>query len=203
MATQFNSVPVELALRARVDLEPVLPLVYVVDDEPLIVETLVAILNGIGLAAIPASNGTDALELARLIPPDVLIADVAMPGMNGFELSLELRRMVPDCETILLSGEHSAYDQAREYRAQGIDFVLLVKPVHPLDLLACVFELLNLRGWPIPAEVASRRTNPSDVISLGPLSTLKRKEAASGRKDSASKPSAFRIAAFQRRDPQD
>ncbi len=177
MQTYFPTVPVEVALRrARPDSEPPLPLVMVADDESLIVETLMAILNANGLAAVPAMDGHSALEMARLAPPDILITDVKMPGLDGFALAREFSRCAPSCDTILLSGEPSSSDRAAEYRAQGLDFVLMIKPVHPLDLLACVFELLSLRGWLFPHHIPQRRNNPSDMVFLGPLSSRKKRE---------------------------
>jgi len=177
MNTHFPTVPLETAIQtARVETEPPPPLVLVVDDEVLIVETLSAILNSHGLATMPALDGSAALELAQLAPPDVLIADAAMLGMDGFELALGVSRIAPNCDVILMSGEPSTCDLAAEYRARGCDFVLLIKPVHPQDLLACVFELLSLRGWLVPAEIGSRKNNPSDMVSLDPVPLRNRKE---------------------------
>ena len=170
MKTHFTIVPVETAVRAaRFTMEPPLPLVLVVDEEALILQTLVLILNGHGLATMPALDASSALDLARLAPPDVLIANVKMPGKDGFELACEVSKIAPDCDIILLSGEPSSFDRAAGYRAQGFDFVVMVKPVHPSDLVACTFELLSLRGWLVPDEMPSRDANPSDPVFLGPF----------------------------------
>ena len=147
--THFPTVPIELAVqkRDRSDFERPLPLVLVADDEPLIAESLAAILNGNGLAALTATDGHSALEIAQLMPPEVLITDVVMPGINGFELAIEVSRATPDCEIILFSGQASTTDLAELYLATGHNFELLVKPVHPTDLLARVFGRLRARGY--------------------------------------------------------
>lgn len=182
--TYFPVVPLESVIQqATLKEEPPQPLVLVVNDESLIVETLSAILNRHGLATIPALDGCAALDLARLAPPDMLITDAAMLGMNGFELALQVSAIAPDCDIVLMSGEPSTCDRAVEYRAKGFDFVLLMKPVNPQDLLACVFELLNLRGWPVPAGTESRRNNPSDLVWLEPVSARNRKKNGRGRAD--------------------
>lgn len=189
MKTHFPTVPVEAAIqRARIETGSPAPLVLVVDDEPLIVETLTVILNSHGLATLMALDGKEALELARLAPPDVLITDVAMIGMDGFELALEVSKVAPECDIILLTGEPSSCHQAAQYRAQGSDFVLLIKPVHPLDLLASVFELLSLRGWLVPDNIPAQDSNPADIVSLRPLSLRKHKAGIHEANDCGSNP---------------
>jgi len=172
MTLHFRTVPVEVALKklSHDDARGLVPLVLVVDDEPLVTETLRLIFNGNGLAVVTAADGPAALEMARLMPPDVLISDVAMPDMNGFDLAVEVRQAIPDCDIILLSGEPSTCDRVLKYHAQGYDFVTLIKPVHPTELLACVFELLSLRGWLVP-DVAPRISNPADVVFFSPVSS--------------------------------
>ncbi len=167
MATHFPTVPVEFA-RAKVSRngsESLPPVVLVVDDEPMIVETLAAILNGNGLAAITAPDGDAARELACLIPPQLLLSDVALPGIDGFELALSITRRIPDCEVILFSGQFSTSDLVAKHHAEGRDFLTLVKPVHPVDLLARVFERLSRHGWPVPANFSPRPSSPYDIFS--------------------------------------
>jgi CheY-like chemotaxis protein len=60
-----------------------------------------------------ALNGCDALEIAAVVPPEVLITDLLMPGLSGLDLAIEIRRTVPDCvgsrtgALMLGSGGHS------------------------------------------------------------------------------------------------
>lgn len=128
--------------------------VLVVDDEPIIAETLAAILRHSGLAAITALNGADVLEISKVIPPEMLITDLAMPGLSGFDLALQVTEAIPDCEVILFSGQTSTGELLQAIQDAGRNFMTLVKPVHPKDLLARVFERLALRGGSVPPPVS-------------------------------------------------
>lgn len=148
MKQYYSTVSVETARQNAVlsTSERLRPLILVVDDEPIITETLAAILNGKGLAVLTAANGAEALEIARIIPPEVLITDVAMPGINGIDLALEMIRTISDCEIIVFSGQASTMDVSGALRESGRDCVTMVKPVHPSELIERVFDLLAKRG---------------------------------------------------------
>src|ERR1700683_4645775 len=80
------------------------PVVLVVDDESAIADTLAEILTLSGYAAMAAYDGEEALEFALFTPPELLIADVMLPGMSGIELGITMRRIFPDCRVLLFSG---------------------------------------------------------------------------------------------------
>jgi CheY-like chemotaxis protein len=148
MATHFATVPVDAGpyqalLQPQNELRPV---ALVVDDEPIITETLAAILNGVGFAALTAFDGGSALETALLIPPQILITDLAMPGLDGLDLAVMVTRAVPDCEVILFSGHASICELAERMRSLACDFAALLKPVHPADMIDCICERLARRG---------------------------------------------------------
>jgi len=121
------------------------PVVLVVDDESTIADTLTEILKRSGYAAMSAYDGESALESALLIPPELLISDVHLPGMNGIELASTVRRVFPDCKVLLFSGQASTIDLLASARDRGQHFSLLTKPVHPTDLLARVTEAFSSR----------------------------------------------------------
>jgi len=144
---RFPIVPIEAIPRTesshRVDQNT--PVVLVVDDERVIADTLSLILGKNGFAARTAYNGTSALEIATLVPPQLLISDVMMPGISGVDLAIAIRHAVPDCQVILFSGQASTADLLASARLAGQDFVVLTKPVHPTEMLARVSEALALR----------------------------------------------------------
>jgi len=142
--TNFECVPLaELAAKGlKPDTTPNPPIVLVVDDEQVIADTLVVILKQAGLAAIAAYDGESALEMALLVPPNLLLSDVAMPGMNGIELAIAVRNKVQDCRILLFSGHASTTCLLEEAKNRALDFAFLAKPVHPKDLLAQVFASL-------------------------------------------------------------
>jgi DNA-binding NtrC family response regulator len=144
---RFPTMPVEAKSKMesnhQADQSP--PVVLVVDDERVIADTLTVILGKSGLSARAAYSATSALEIAKLVPPQLLISDITMPGMSGIDLAIAIRDAVPDCEVILFSGRASTTDLLTSARLAGHDFVTLAKPVHPTEMLARVSERLALR----------------------------------------------------------
>jgi CheY-like chemotaxis protein len=123
------------------DTTPLLPVVLVVDHEQIIADTIVAILKNKGFAASAAYDGKTALKMALLVSPALLITDVSMPGMNGIELAIALTKAIPDCQILLFSGQAITHDLLRQANADGYEFALLPKPVHPKDLLTQMSSL--------------------------------------------------------------
>ena len=119
------------------------PVVLVVDDERVIADTLAVILSNNGFAPLTAYDGESALEIATVIPPDLLISDVVMPGMTGIELAIAVVDTVPDCKVLLFSGQAATVDLLADARAAGRDFTTLTKPIHPTDLLARISGCLE------------------------------------------------------------
>ena len=112
------------------------PRVLVVDDEQVIADTLAKILDLNGYDASAVYTGTAALESARSLKPDLVISDVIMPDMNGIEAAISIRGFLPTCKILLFSGQAATADLLENARAQGHEFEILAKPVHPSDLLA-------------------------------------------------------------------
>jgi DNA-binding response OmpR family regulator len=80
------------------------PRVLVVDDEPLAAEGLASFLRHRGYDAVTAADGFDALEKFLDHPADVLITDILMPRMDGFELAKKLRSENPGLPIIGITG---------------------------------------------------------------------------------------------------
>lgn len=140
---EIESVPLSQVKAERHDsATPFKPVVLVVDDEHIIADTLSAILELSGYVAMAAYGGKSALEIANVIPPDLLITDVMMPGMSGVELAMSLSKLVPDCKVLLFSGQATTVDLVSAARAAGFDFPALSKPIHPNAMLAHVSELV-------------------------------------------------------------
>ncbi len=114
------------------------PKILVVDDQRVIADTLVAILNASACSAKASYSGVDALKAIAADLPDLLITDVCMPGMNGVELAVKVRKDYPRCKVLLFSGHSSADHLIQEAHEKGYDFTLLHKPIHPRDLLECL-----------------------------------------------------------------
>jgi DNA-binding NtrC family response regulator len=117
--------------------------VLVVDDEPVIADTLAMILSKSGYRVMAAYGGDSAMEIAREYRPALLITDVVMPGMTGIELALALETVVPECKVLLFSGQAATVDLLAEAREKGRDFTIVNKPIHPADMIRRVSEYVQ------------------------------------------------------------
>lgn len=115
--------------------------VFIVDDEIVIAETLAAILNQSGFSATAFTDPALARAVALSEKPNVLITDVVMLGMTGIDLAIHFYDVHPQCRVLLMSGQTIATDLLEKASSAGYDFEVLIKPVHPRDLLA------KLRAW--------------------------------------------------------
>ncbi len=112
------------------------PKVLVADDERIIADTLAMILNQSGFDARAVYSGEKALELASAFAPDMLISDVIMNDLNGIDAAIRIRELLPQIKVLLFSGQAATADLLEKARAQGHEFDILAKPVHPQDLLS-------------------------------------------------------------------
>jgi len=112
-----------------------LPRVFVVDDEPVIATSLAIILRQVGFEAKSFTEPLEALSAANSEAPDLLISDVVMPVLSGIDLAIQMQERCPNCKVLLFSGQASTAGMLETARANGHNFELLLKPVHPKDLL--------------------------------------------------------------------
>jgi CheY-like chemotaxis protein len=113
--------------------------VLLVDDDSDIREMYSEYLSWSGLNVTSEATGRKALESARAEPPDVVVTDIAMPEMDGLELSRRLREesSTRDIPIIAVSGQPPA-----RARAAGAD-VVLAKPCEPERLLHVIEDVLK------------------------------------------------------------
>jgi DNA-binding response OmpR family regulator len=120
-------------------------LVLVADDDEDILQLLSFRLERAGYEIVQARNGDEALRLALERVPALAVLDVMMPGLNGFEVTRELRRNAATSTTpvILLTAKAQATDVARGMAAGADDYVR--KPFDARDLADRVDRLLRPR----------------------------------------------------------
>ena len=116
------------------------PVVAIVDDDLRLLESLKDLLESAGYAARSFSSA-GSLLVNGLTGLDVLITDIGMPGMDGFELRDLAKRMRPELPVFLITGRHEIADQDR---AQGISGFFR-KPFDAEALLAAVGDALRNR----------------------------------------------------------
>jgi len=122
--------------------------ILIIDDEASLRMNLRALLEDLGYQISEAANGLEGLETCAAIQPDLILLDVRMPGMDGFEVCSRLKaeeasREIP---VIFLSGMLDALDKVRAFQVGGVDFV--TKPFHIEEVEARVrthLELLRQR----------------------------------------------------------
>jgi DNA-binding response OmpR family regulator len=122
--------------------------ILVVDDEPSIVELVRFTLEDAEVRVVEASDGAEALILARRIKPDLVLLDVQMPRLDGLEVCRQLRRESDFARTpiIMLTAAGQQAERTRGLGAGADEY--LTKPFSPLALLALVEALLpETRSW--------------------------------------------------------
>ncbi|MGB3767372.1 MAG: response regulator [Phormidesmis sp.] len=117
--------------------------VLVVDDSPMLREMISGLLNKTGLSISVAKDGREAMEKIVAQPPDLVVLDVVMPNMNGYELCRWVKNN-PGTEhvlVILCSSKSEEFDRYWGIK-QGAD-AYVIKPFRPGELVSTVKTLLS------------------------------------------------------------
>ncbi|HEX2988565.1 MAG TPA: response regulator transcription factor [Chloroflexota bacterium] len=117
--------------------------ILVVDDDPGVTSVLKRGLGYEGYEVVVAGSGREALDLARGNPPDLVILDIMMPGMDGLEVTRRLRAVDGKLPILLLTAKDAPADQVTGFETGADDYV--VKPFVFEVLLARVRALLRRR----------------------------------------------------------
>jgi two-component system, NarL family, nitrate/nitrite response regulator NarL len=99
--------------------------VVIADDHSLFAEALEAILAVDGRVEVVgrAGNGAKAVELVERLEPDVVLMDISMPVVDGFEATRRIRERVPRASVLILTGSNSRYDVARSREVGAAGYV--------------------------------------------------------------------------------
>jgi DNA-binding response OmpR family regulator len=117
--------------------------VLIVDDDPDIVTAIQVNLELDGYGVHVAHNGSEAIEIARQVRPDVVLLDVVMPGVDGYEVlhALQGDPRTRQCKVVFLTARSSPGADVRRGTEGVVDYI--VKPFAPADLLARVRAALE------------------------------------------------------------
>jgi DNA-binding response OmpR family regulator len=129
--------------------------ILVVDDEKRILSLLKAYLEQQGFAVVTAANGQDALYLARQQKPDLIVLDIMMPEMDGFEF-MRQHRKERETPIILLTAKVDENDKVLGLELGADDYV--TKPFSPRELTSRIRAVLRRSGQNLPQ---------ADVLRLG------------------------------------
>jgi len=117
--------------------------ILIADDSATSRKAISAVLEPLGYKVLLADDGRDAWEKIQTLKPDVVILDILMPQMGGFEISRLMKNTasLAHIGIIILT---SLKEQSNRYWGlrQGADFYL-TKPAHPKELISCVSKLLE------------------------------------------------------------
>ena len=138
-------------------------LILVVDDEPRMIQFIRMNLELEGYRVIQASNGLETLDKVREELPDLVIMDVMMPDLDGFE-TLRLLRETSDVPVIMLTVKADEDDVVRGLRLGADDYV--TKPFSPRELSSRVQALLRRAELPAPVEKTAIRIDDRLTIDL-------------------------------------
>lgn len=153
--------------------------ILVVDDEPLIVEMVEETLLGEGYEVVKAYSGEEALELVEQASPDLLVLDLMLPGMDGYEVSRQLQNdaRFNHIPIIMLTARTTIADRVAGYERGADDYI--TKPFDADELLIRVRAQLNhlqheerseLTGLPgsqaVEAAIMERTTNSEAAWSI-------------------------------------
>ena len=120
--------------------------ILVVDDHPSNVKALRVRLSSDGYEVITASNGREALEKCRAEGPDLVLLDVMMPGMDGYETCREMKKMFAAGFTpvVMVTARADTASIVKGFEAGADDYV--TKPFQPVELMARVRSMLRIRS---------------------------------------------------------
>ena len=119
------------------------PRVLIADDDAFIRRPLEWILTQEGFAAECAADGDECMERLRAEPPDLLILDVMMPGLDGFEICRRMKNepALREIPVVLLSARGREHDRERGLALGAAEY--LTKPYSPTDLMQRIRGLLE------------------------------------------------------------
>jgi len=145
----------------------------VVDDDVTVAEVVVAYLERSGLTAEHVVDGTTALEIASARPPDAVVLDVMLPGIDGIELCRQLRAGHAHLPVIMLTARGEEEDRILGLEVGADDYV--TKPFSPRELVLRVRSVLRRAGIAAgqpPEPVAAQATadpGPAERLRDGDL----------------------------------
>lgn len=122
------------------------PTILVVDDTPQNVKLLADLLSMRGYAVVTASDGTEGLAKVRSVKPDLILLDVVMPGMSGYEVCRQIRADpgVGVLPVVMVTALDPAEERIKGLEAGADEF--LTKPINQAELLARVRSLLRIKS---------------------------------------------------------
>ncbi len=143
-----------------------LPVVMVIDDQIANVQVVGQLLTRADYDVVPVLDGREALAMAERSPPDLVLLDMRMPGVDGFDVLEGLQSMpqTRDVPVVFLTADQERESLTRAFSAGAVDYI--TKPFIPEELLARVRTHLDLKqARDRLARVADERQKVAEIVS--------------------------------------
>lgn len=142
--------------------------ILIIDDEPAIIELVEAKLKTSGYETLKATNGREGLDTASADKPDLILLDILMPEIDGFEVCRRLKADKETCDIpiIFLSGKLLERDVIRGLKLGAVDYI--IKPFSLRELAARLKRVLESKGQPgqaTPSPVLARLEHKIEALS--------------------------------------
>src|SRR5918996_1879437 len=135
-----------------------MPTILIADDEPAILQLNRLYLSREGYTVHAARDGQEALDLARRLKPDLIVLDLMMPRVDGWEVCRQLRKDATTPPIIMLTAKDEDVDKVVGLEIGADDYV--TKPFNPRELLARIKAILRRAG---------QGADPNAAIEVGDL----------------------------------
>lgn len=118
--------------------------VLIVDDNPIQLKVMTSIMEKHGMTVSVANNGQEALNITEEVGPDLILLDIVMPDMDGFEVCYTLKRnpKYANIPVLFLTAQTDEENLMTAFQSGAADYV--TKPVNPAELMARVHTHLEL-----------------------------------------------------------
>lgn len=119
--------------------------IFIVDDHPNNLQVLSILLTTEGYRVRKATSGSLALKSIQIEPPDLILLDISMPDLDGYEVCRQLKQnpQTQDIPIIFLSAFSEIHEKVKAFQSGGLDYIS--KPFHPAEVLVRVQTHLHLR----------------------------------------------------------
>jgi two-component system, OmpR family, response regulator ResD len=171
--------------------------ILLVDDDATVTEVVTRYLEREGFSVTAAADGDAALALAAAAPPDLVVLDLMLPGIDGLEVCRRLRREAP-VPVVMLTARGDENDRIAGLELGADDYV--TKPFSPRELTARVKAVLRRAQGSLPADPGAPGADP--VLRAGPLAVdTSARQVHLGDREVALTAREFELLAFLMRHP--
>ena len=146
--------------------------ILIVDDNPINLGVVSDYLEDYGFEIMVARSGENALKRIQHIQPDIILLDIMMPGMDGFETCQQLKanKVTKDIPVIFMTALTGTEDKVRGFEVGAVDYI--TKPIHQEEVLARVRTHLNLRNLTQNLQMQNLRLETSSQVGRQIISIL-------------------------------